>query len=70
MTESRLRHKVDDIVGRPKEFFPKLPQNKVVVAISVRERTTQKTSRDAIAGEIATEMVSLIWTVYIRSILY
>lgn len=42
MTESRLRHKVDDIVGRPIEFFPftKLPQNKVVVQryLSVREQ--------------------------------
>ena len=42
MTESRLRHKVDDIVGRPIDFFPftKLPQNKVVVQryLSVREQ--------------------------------
>ena len=69
MAESRLRHKVDDIVGRPIEFFPftKLPQNKVVVQryLSVREQH-KKMSRDAIAGEIATELVSLIWTVHIR----
>ena len=71
MKESRLRHKVDDIVGRPIDFFPftKLPQNKVVDHryLSVRER--HKTmSRDAMAGEMTTELVSLIWTVHISLI--
>ena len=65
MTESRLRHKVDDFVGRPIDFVPftKLPQNKVVVQqnLSMREQH-KKISRDAIAGEIANELVSLIWT--------
>ena len=56
---------MDDIVGRPIDFFSftKLPQTKVVVQqyLSVREQH-KKMGGDGIPGEIATEMVSLIWT--------
>ena len=60
---------MDDFVGQPIYFFyfTRLPQNKVVVQryLSVSEQHTHKMGRDAIAGEIATELVSLIWTVSI-----